>query len=404
MERIIDLVAGSLGLEPAEVRRRNMIGAEEMPYRAGILYRDGEPIVYDSGDYPGGLQKALEAVGGIGAFRQRQSEARRQGRYLGLGIGCYVEGTGVGPFEGATVRIDPSGRVYVSSGAASQGQGMETIFAQLIADAWRVAPDDVVISLADTAVIPMGSGTFASRSTVNLSAAIHYANERLRQKTFAIAGNLLECAPADLELRDGGIGVVGVPGAAMSLARVARAASPGWDHGRPQGVEAGLEETYYWEPSTVTWSYAAHVAIVEIDPELGGIKIEKYAVAHDCGVVVNPLLVEGQIAGGTAQGLGGILLEEIAYDPQGQLLSGSLADYLVPTATDVPDLALAHQHSPSPLNPLGVKGVGEGGAVAPPAAIANAIADALSPFAAEFNTTPIKPQQIVQAVGAAPSR
>jgi carbon-monoxide dehydrogenase large subunit len=404
MERIIDLVAGSLGLEPAEVRRRNMIDAAEMPYRAGILYRDGEPIVYDSGDYPEGLQKALEAVGGVERFRQRQSEARRQGRYLGLGIGCYVEGTGVGPFEGATVRIDPSGKVYVSSGAASQGQGMETIFAQLVADAWGVAPDDVVISLADTAVIPMGSGTFASRSTVNLSAAIHYANERLREKAFAIAGNLLECASADLELRDGGIGVAGVPGASMSLARVARAASPGWDHGRPQGVEAGLEETYYWEPSTVTWSYAAHVAIVEVDPELGSVRIVKYAVSHDCGVVVNPLLVEGQIAGGTAQGLGGILLEEIAYDPQGQLLSGSLADYLVPTASDLPDMALAHQLSPSPLNPLGVKGVGEGGAVAPPAAIANAIADALSPFAAEFNTTPIKPQQIVQAARAAPLR
>jgi carbon-monoxide dehydrogenase large subunit len=203
-------------------------------------------------------------------------------------------------------------------------------------------------------------------------------------------------------LRDGGIGVAGVPGAAVSLARVARAASPGWDHGRPQGVEAGLEETYYWEPSTVTWSYAAHVAIVEVDRETGGVKIEKYAVAHDCGVVVNPLLVEGQIAGGTAQGLGGILLEEIAYDPQGQLRSGSLADYLVPTANDVPDMALAHQHSPSPLNPLGVKGVGEGGAVAPPAAIANAVADALSPFGAEFNTTPIKPQQIVEAANVAP--
>jgi aerobic carbon-monoxide dehydrogenase large subunit len=404
MERIIDILAGSLNLEPAEVRRRNMIGVEEMPYRAGILYRDGEPIVYDSGDYRGGLQKALDAIGGVGAFRQRQSEARRRGRYLGLGIGCYVEGTGVGPFEGATVRIDPSGKICVSSGAASQGQGMETIFAQLVADAWQVAPDDVVISLADTAVIPMGSGTFASRSTVNLSAAIHYASESLRQKAFAIAGNLLECAPADLELRDGGIGVAGVPGAAVSLARVARAASPGWDHGRPQGVEAGLEETYYWEPSTVTWSHAAHVAIVEVDCELGGVKIEKYAVAHDCGVVVNPLLVEGQIAGGSAQGLGGILLEEIAYDPQGQLLSGSLADYLVPTAGDVPAMTTIHQHSPSPLNPLGVKGVGEGGAVAPPAAIANAIADALSPFAAEFNTTPIKPQQIVQAARVAPPR
>jgi carbon-monoxide dehydrogenase large subunit len=397
MERIIDLVAGSLGLEPAEVRRCNMIRAEEMPYRAGILYRDGEPIVYDSGDYAGGLQKALDAVGGTAVFRRRQHEARRQGRYLGLGIGCYVEGTGVGPFEGATVRIDPSGKVYVSSGAASQGQGMETIFAQIVADTWQVAPDDVVISLADTAVIPSGSGTFASRSTVTLSAAIHHASEGLREKAFAIAANLLECAPADLELRDGGVGVVGVPGAAVSLAKLAHAARPGWDHGRPQGIDAGLEETHYWEPSTVTWSYAAHVAIVEVDPAIGRVTIEKYAIAHDCGIVVNPLLVEGQIAGGTAQGLGGILFEDIAYDSEGQLLCGSLADYLVPTACDVPEMVLVHQHSPSPLNPLGVKGVGEGGAVAPPAAIANAVSDALAPFGAEFNATPIKPEQIVKA-------
>jgi aerobic carbon-monoxide dehydrogenase large subunit len=403
MERIIDLVAGSLGLEPAEVRRCNMIRAEEMPYRAGILYRDGEPIVYDSGDYAGGLQKALDAVGGTAVFRRRQHEARRQGRYLGLGIGCYVEGTGVGPFEGATVRIDPSGKVYVSSGAASQGQGMETIFAQIVADTWQVEPDDVVISLADTAVIPSGSGTFASRSTVTLSAAIHHASEGLREKAFAIAANLLECAPADLELRDGGVGVVGVPGAAVSLAKLAHAARPGWDHGRPQGIDAGLEETHYWEPSTVTWSYAAHVAIVEVDPAIGRVTIEKYAIAHDCGIVVNPLLVEGQIAGGTAQGLGGILFEDIAYDSEGQLLCGSLADYLVPTACDVPEMVLVHQHSPSPLNPLGVKGVGEGGAVAPPAAIANAIADALAPFGAEFNTTPIKPEQIVKAVRSPPS-
>jgi carbon-monoxide dehydrogenase large subunit len=269
MERIIDLVSGSLGLEPAEVRRRNMIRAEEMPYRGGIPYRDGEPIVYDSGDYPGGLAQALEAVGGVAAFRQRQREARAAGRHLGLGIGCYVEGTGVGPFEGAIVRIDPSGKVYVAAGACAQGQGMETIFAQIVADMWKVDLEDVVVCLADTAGIPMGLGTIASRSTVTVSAAAHHASSRLREKVFAIAANLLECAPADLELRDGGVGVVGVPGATMSLARLAAAARPGWDHGRPPGVEAGLEETQYWEPPTVTWSYAAHAAIVEIDAETG---------------------------------------------------------------------------------------------------------------------------------------
>src|SRR5271166_5723234 len=401
MERTIDLVARTLGLEPAEVRRRNMIRADEMPYRVGIPYRDGEPIVYDSGDYPGALAKALDAVGGVAAYRLRQLEARGEGRYLGLGIGCYIEGTGVGPFESAFVRIDPSGKIYVASGACPQGQGMETIFAQVAADIWKVVPEDVVIALADTAAIAIGFGTMASRSTVTLSAAMHHASERLRDKVFAIAANLLECAPADLELRNGGVGVVGVPGGApgatVSLARIAQAARPGWDNERPPGVEAGLEEIYYWQPQTVTWSYAAHVAIVDVDRETGRVGIADYAVAHDCGVVVNPMLVEGQIMGGAAQGLGGILFEGIAYDANGQLLSGSLMDYALPTASDIPAMRIVHQHSPSPLNPLGVKGVGEGGAVAPPAAIANAVCDALAPFNVEVNTTPIKPEQLIRA-------
>jgi carbon-monoxide dehydrogenase large subunit len=373
-----------------------MIPAEEMPYRVGIPYRDGEPIVYDSGDYPGALEKALDAVGGVAAFRQRQGEARREGRYLGLGIGCYIEGTGVGPFESAFIRIDPTGQIYVSGGACPQGQGMETIFAQVAADLWKVAPEKVVVSLADTSSIAIGFGTMASRSTVTLSGAMFHASERLREKVFAIAANLLECAPADLELRDGGVGVVGVPGATMTLARIAQAARPGWDNERPAGVDAGLEETYYWQPATVTWSYAVHAAIVEVDRDTGRVTIDKYAVAHDCGNVINPMLVEGQIMGGAAQGLGGILMEGISYDSEGQLLSGSLMDYALPTASDIPEMRIVHQHSPSPLNPLGVKGVGEGGAVAPPAAIANAVCDALAPFAAEINATPISPQQIVR--------
>ncbi|HEY3910117.1 MAG TPA: xanthine dehydrogenase family protein molybdopterin-binding subunit [Stellaceae bacterium] len=398
MERTIDLVARTLGLEPAEIRRRNMIRAEEMPYRVGIPYRDGEPIVYDSGDYPGALAKALDALGGVEAFRRRQSEARREGRYLGLGIGCYVEGTGVGPFESAFVRIDPSGKIYVSCGAAPQGQGMETIFSQVMADLWKVAPDDVVLTFADTAAIAIGFGTMASRSTVTASAAMHQASGRLRDKVFAIAAHQLECAPADLELRagpaGGGVGIVGVPEARISLAQVAQAARPGWEVTRPPGVEAGLEETAYWQPPTVTWSYAVHAAIVEVDRETGRVTLDDYAVAHDCGVVVNPMLVEGQVRGGTVQGLGGVLGEAIVYDANGQLLSGSLMDYALPIAGDIPALRIVHQHSPSPLNPLGVKGVGEGGAVAPPAAVANAVCDALAPFGIEINATPIKPDQL----------
>jgi carbon-monoxide dehydrogenase large subunit len=397
MERTVDLVARTLELEPAEVRRRNMIRAEEMPYRVGIPYRDGEPIVYDSGDYPGALAKALDAVGGLAAFRERQRLARREGRYVGLGIGCYIEGTGVGPFESAFVRIDPTGKIYVASGVCPQGQGMETIFSQVAADIWKVTPDDVVVTLADTAAIAIGFGTMASRSTVTLSAAMHHASERLRHKVFAIAANLLECAEVDLELRDGGVGIVGAPGATVSLARIALAARPGWENERPEGVDAGLEETFYWHPETVTWSYAVHVAIVEVDSDTGRVCIENYAVAHDCGVVVNPMLVEGQIMGGAVQGIGGILREAISYDANGQLLSGSLMDYALPIAGDIPAFRIHHQHSPSPLNPLGVKGVGEGGAVAPPAAIANAVCDALSSFGVEVNATPIRPEQLVRA-------
>ena len=398
MERTMDLIAQTLGLEPTEVRRRNMIHPKEMPCAMGLPYRDGEPIVYDSGDFPGAMDKVLQAIGGVHAFRDRQREARRLGRYLGLGVASYVEGTGVGPFESAMVRIEPTGSIYVSSGACSQGQGMETIFSQVVADTWSVDPRDVVISLADTALIAIGFGTIASRSTVNLSAAIYHASERLRAKVFAIAGNMMECAPADLELRRGKVGVVGVPGMEVTLGAVAQAARPGWDHRRPEGVDAGLEETFYWEPPTVTWANATHLALVDVDIASGKIEIDRYVVAHDCGVVINPMLVDGQIVGGTVQGLGGTLFEEFVYDRQGQLLTGSLMDYALPRASDSPRVELLHQESPSPLNPFGVKGVGEGGAIAPPAAIANAICDALATFKAEFNATPIKPEHIVRAI------
>ena len=398
MERLMDLVARELGLEPAEVRRRNLVTAAEMPYSVGIPYRDGEPIVYDSGDYPLALEKALEAVGGLDAFRRRQREARSKGRYIGLGLGFYTEGTGVGPFEGATVQIDPSGKISVASGACPQGQGMETIFSQITADLWKVRPEDVVVSLADTAVIPMGFGTLASRSTVNVSSAIYVASERLRSKTFAIAANMLECSPEDLELRDGRVGVVGSAGASVSLADVARAARPGWNHQRPKGVEAGLEETYYWEPPTVTWSYAVHAVIVDIDIQIGHVKLEQYVIVHDCGVVVNPVLATAQTVGGAVQGIGGALFEGYSYDSEGQLLTGSLMDYLLPTASDVPSFTVLHMESPSRLTPLGVKGLGEGGAIAPPVAIANAVCDALAPFGVEFNTTPIRPEDIFRAV------
>lgn len=398
MERMLDLIARELDLEPAEVRRRNLVQPQDMPYAAGIPYRDGQPVVYDGGDYPAAMEKALEALGGLEAFRSKQAQELKRGVRIGLGLGLYVEGTGVGPFEGAVVRIENSGKVYVSSGACSQGQGMETVYSQVAADLWKVKPEDVVVQLGDTAGITMGFGTIASRSTVNVSAAMHFASERLRAKVFAIAAEMLECGAGDLELRNGHVGVMGVPGLQKSLGEIARAARPGWDSKRPVGMDAGLQEIYYWEPPTVTWAYGAHAAVVRLDSELGKVYIDQYVVAHDCGVVVNPLLADGQIIGGVVQGIGGALLEGFNYDSSGQLLTGTFMDYLLPTANDAPRIQVIHQETPSPLNPFGVKGLGEGGAIGPPVVIANAVCDALSDLKVEFNTTPITPEQVVSAI------
>jgi carbon-monoxide dehydrogenase large subunit len=280
---------------------------------------------------------------------------------------------------------------------------METIFSQIVADAWKVKPEDVVMALADTSAIAIGFGTIASRSTVALSAAIHHASDILREKAFAIAAHMLECAPGDLELRNGTIGVVGIPSNEVTLSSVAKAARPGWDHGRPQNMSAGLEETYYYEPPTVTWSYASHAAIVEVDIKTGRLTIEKYVIVHDCGTVVNPMLVEGQVIGGTVQGLGGALLEEFDYDSEGQLLTGSFMDYLLPTASDFPHIDLFHEHSPSPLNPLGVKGVGEAGTIGSAPAVMNAIVDALSGLGVHDVAMPASPNTVWSAIHAAQS-
>lgn len=398
IERVLDLIAAEVGCEPAEIRFRNMVTVDQMPYAVGVPYRDGEPIVYDSGDFPGSLRAAIDAIGGIDGFRQRQRVARKQGRYIGLGIACYTEGTGIGPFEGVVLRIDGSGKLYVATGASSQGQGMETVFAQITAAAWSVDPDDVTLVFGDTGAIPAGTGTMASRVTVTVGSAIHYASERLRTKVFAIAAHNLECSASDLELRNGKVGIVGVPGRELSLAQIAAAARPGWDHGRPPDVESGLEERYYYEPPTVTWGSAATVAIVEVDADTGRISVEKMVMAHDCGQPVNAMLVDGQMLGGLLQGVGGGLHEAMVYDGNGQLITGSFMDYKLPTAGDMPAVELIHMNAPSPLNPLGVKGVGEGGAIAPPAAIANAVSDALSMFGVQINSTPVRPETILEAI------
>ncbi|HEY7167785.1 MAG TPA: xanthine dehydrogenase family protein molybdopterin-binding subunit [Candidatus Binatia bacterium] len=403
MERCIDLIAGRLGLDQAEVRRRNLVQLEEMPYDAGILYRDGEPVRYDSGNFPETLAKALDAVD-YEELRTRQSEMRKAGRYLGIGIGSYMEGTGVGSFEGAKVRIDASGQVIISTGATGHGQGHETVYAQIGADLWGVTPDQVSLVEGDTAAIPFGCGTFGSRSTVNVGSAIHGASLRLKEKVRHVAAHLLEANPGDLEFGGGKVFMRGSPQRSLSFSDLARAAVPGWASKLPGDLEPGLEASFYFVPPTVTWANAAHVAVIEVDVETGKIELLDYVVAHDAGKLINPLLVDGQVHGGVAQGIGAALFEEIGYDSNGQLMTGSFMDYVLPGTMEIPDIKTVHLESPSPLNPLGVKGLGEGGAIAPPVAIANALADALSPFSVSVNEIPLSADRVLKLIKSATRR
>jgi len=413
MERCIDRIAGELGLDPAEVRFRNFVQPEEIPYDAGVLYRDGMPVRYDNGDFPDTLRRALEAcryqdvrarqkeaaggaMAGDDAEAGRDGEAQGDRRYVGAGIGFYTEGTGVGSFEGARVEVDSSGKLLVSVGASGHGQGHETVFAQLTADLWGVSPEDVTVVGGDTDAIRYGVGTFASRSTVNAGTAIHEATRRLKDKVFELAGHLLEANPDDLTTRDGRVFVAERPDRGVSLAELAVAAVPGWASKLPEGMDPRLEATYYYVPQTVTWAHAAHVAVVEVDAGTGEVKLLDYAVAHDSGPAINPLFVEGQVRGGVAQGIGGALYEEFVYDELGQLLTGTFLDYLLPSCGEVPDIRQVHLETPSPLNPLGLKGIGEGGAIAPPVAVANAVVDALRPLGkVAISETPVTPERVL---------
>src|SRR5881409_2261367 len=395
MDRIVDCLARELGMDPAELRRRNYIRPDELPYDFGMPYRDGNPLVYDTGDFPLALEKALEAAG-YRQFRAEQTRLRAQGVYRGVGISGYVEGTAIGPFEGATVKLDLAGRVIVATGAINSGQGHETSFAQIAADALDVPLDWVTIVGGDTAAVPFGVGTFASRSAVTAGSSIADACREVRAKLVRAASVLLEAGPDDIEIDDGRVFVRGSPGLAVDLARVVQASIPTF--ARPGVASPDFEATAYHHVPTVTYASAVHVAQVEMDVETGGVKLLRYVVAHDCGKVINPVIVDGQVHGGVAQGVGGALFEDMAYDGEGQLLTGSLMDYAVPKADDLPPIETVHLEFPSPRNPLGVKGLGEGGAISPPAAIANAVEDALAPFGARVTETPLTAARVVALV------
>jgi carbon-monoxide dehydrogenase large subunit len=395
MDRAVDRLAHELGMDPVEIRRRNYIRADEMPYDFGMPYRDGNPLVYDSGDFPATLEAALAAAG-YAEFRREQARLRADGIHRGIGISGYVEGTAIGPFEGVTVKIDLAGRAVVATGAVSSGQGHETSFAQVAADALGVPLDWITVVGGDTAAVPFGVGTFASRSAVTAGSSIVDACRQVKDKLVAAAATLLEAAAADVEIEDGQASVRGAPGSAVPLARVVQASIPTF--ARPGVATPDFEASAYHHVPTVTYASAVHVAKVEVDVGTGYVTLLGYLVAHDCGKVINPIIVEGQVHGGVAQGVGGALYEEMVYDEAGQLLTGSLMDYLVPTATDLPRIDTVHLEYPSPRNPLGIKGLGEGGAISPPAAIANAIEDALQPFGVKITETPVSPSRLLALI------
>jgi carbon-monoxide dehydrogenase large subunit len=395
MNRVMDGIGRELGIDPAEIRRRNLIGPEEMPYTPGIPYRDGAPMMLDSGDYPDALERVLEGIG-YDEFRALQGAERERGRHVGIGVACNVEATGIGPWESARVGVDGTGRVAVYTGVGNTGQGHETVFAQVAADVLGIDPDVITVFRGDTSTIGYSRGTYHSRAAVTAGNAVHVAAGRVRDKALQIAAHELEAAPEDLELVDGMVRVKGSPSHGISLARCAQLSAPGMP--LPEGLEPGLDETHYLDVPSATWGHAAHAAIVAVDPETGRVEILRYVVVHDCGTMLNPLIVEGQVHGGVAAGIGGAMLEELVYDEGGQLITTSFMDYLLPTLEDIPHLEIIQTETPSPLNPLGVKGAGEGGTIGPPAVLAAAVEDALSPFGVRITRTPLGPRTILAAL------
>jgi carbon-monoxide dehydrogenase large subunit len=405
MERVMDELAWRLGLDPIEVRRRNLV--TEFPYTTATGLR------FESGDYLRMLD-VLEEATGWQRVRAEDEAMRASGRHRGLGLGFAVEQSAYGAqalakrqmemtfgYDTAALRVEPDGKVRVAVGLHNHGQGHETTIAQIAADELGIAPDDVEVVYGDTAVVPYGLGTWASRSTVCCGGATILAARDIREKALALAADMLEVSASDLELAGGQASVRGTPSRGVSFAAIARRASHE-PHLLPEGVEPGLEVTRRFSPPEPgTFSSAVHAAHVEVDAVTGAVLILDYTVVEDCGAMVNPMIVEGQIRGGVAQGVGGALLEELVYDDAGNLVTASLMDYLMPTALDVPHIEVRHIESPAPDVPGGFKGMGEGGAVNAPAAIVAAVNDALRPLGVVANHTPLTPEWVTGAFAAA---
>lgn len=397
MERLMDRVARELKIDPAEARFRNLIQPEQMPYSVGLTFRDGRPLIYDSGDYPQAQGEALRMIDYAG-FPDRKTQARAQGRFLGVGIGNYVEGTGLGPYEGVTVRVLPSGKVAVATGATNQGQGTRTTLSQVVADHLGCRIEDIVITIGDTAAISQGIGAFASRQAVNAGSSALMAGGAVRLQIVKLAAHALGVPEDEIDVEDSVAVVRSGNRPSLTFRELARLSQgmPGFS--MAPGQTPGLEHTAYFTPPQASYCSGTHVVEAEVDPMTGAVKLLNYVVAHDSGNIINPLIVDGQIQGGVAHGIGNALLEWMKYDENAQPLTTTFADYLLPMATDVPTCKIAHIESPSPLNPLGVKGAGEGGTIPAAAAIIAAIEDALSEFGVHFAETPLVPERIVGAL------
>ena len=398
MERLMDRVAQTLGMDPAEVRRRNFIQPEQMPYNVGIIFRDGRPVTYDSGDYPACQAAALARADYLG-FKARQAKAREAGKYLGLGMANAVEATGLGPYEGATVKISTTGKITVYTGAVPQGQSHKTTLAQVAADALNADPKDIQVITGDTALIGLGIGTFAARTAVTAGSSVHLAATDVAQKIKAYGAAMLSCAPEQVSINDGYVVLNSDPQQKKSFREIAvrSVGMPGFS--MANGLAPGLETTSYFTPDRSTYSNGTHVVELEVDIHTGSVEILRYTVAHDCGKLINPMVVDGQIVGGIAHGIGNALLEQMVFDDQAQPVSTNFGEYLLPLSTNMPKVDMAHLETPSPLNPLGVKGAGEGGTIPAIAAIISAVENALSPFDVRISHTPISPQDLVELLG-----
>jgi aerobic carbon-monoxide dehydrogenase large subunit len=400
MERMMDRLARTLKLDRAELRRRNLIPAEKMPYLKPFKARSGEQVQYDSGDYPGCQADILRAAG-WNDFPRRQAEARAQGRYIGIGLAHGIKGTGRGPFEFGSVRISPTGRITVSTGAAPMGQGLATALAQICAEAFGVNAHDVTVVAGDTAAAPLGLGGFASRQTVTAGSSVKIAAEAVAAKARKLASHMLEAAEEDLEIVDGEVRVVGAPQLSVKLGELARVLKGAPGYAFPPGIDPGLDASATFRVDQLAYSNACHVVEVEVDAETGGVSILRYIALQDAGRRVNPQIVEGQVHGGIAHGVGNAVLEWMGYDAGGQPVTTTFADYLMPTATELPNFETLYRESPSPHNPLGVKGVGEVGVIPAAAAVISAIEDALSPFGVRLSHMPVMPHELVELIATA---